>query len=395
MQNGVSALKKDVILYFGMGFLPESNAVACRQQAFAKMIIDSGYTPILIGVSKDMENFNTFKKDTFNDIDCYSIKYPSSLKDKIVDSFKIVNTFKKIFEDIGIDRIKCFIMQDYQFNTMHKINKFCIKNEIAYVADLMDWFTPTSDYSLSKNIFKSFDMFVRAHFVYPHLKNKIHISHSFFNRFKNKRNNDIIIPCTCKDIKNDTSITHDKNDGLEITFAGEPGKRFQKEKIDWLIKALYENKSKIKVNIIGITKDVFISRSPSMEKYLTNMINFHGRLPRSHCVSFIENSDFSIIVRLKNKLTTYGFSSKICESFACGTPVIATDTSDNKIYIKDSVNGFVCNADYESLKELLYKVEQLDSKVILQMRSNIMQNNPLSTEVYGESFSSFIKNLIV
>lgn len=377
-----------------MGFLPESNAVACRQQAFAHMIKASGYTPVLIGINKNL-SWHEYKKEVFNDVECYSIKYASSLSEKLFDSFAIKKTFLKIFEDIGIERIKCFIMQDYQFNTMHMLNKFCRKNKIAFVADLMDWFTPTRDYTLGKNIFKTIDMFFRANFLYPFLNNKIFISSKFYNRFKNDKRNGIIIPCTCTDSSKETASDTPLHDSIKITFAGEPGLRFQKEKLDWVVKALYECNNTIEMNIIGITKDDFILRSGDIGKHLTDYIHFYGRLPRSECLAIIKNSDFSIIVRQSNNLTNYGFSSKICESFACGIPVIATDTSDNKKYIIDGVTGYVCNPDYDSIKLLLHQIDQLDRASIVEMHNNLRENNPLSPENYMECFSAFIENLII
>lgn len=390
----VNILKNDIIVHFGMGFLPEGNAVASRQQAISHMITECGYTPVLIGICKDVA-FGEYKKEIHNDVVCYSVKYASSLLNKAFDSFSIKKTFLKIFEDIGIDRIKCFIMQDYQFNAMRKMKNVCHKNGIAFAADLMDWFTPTRDYSISKNIFKSIDMFIRANFLYPSLKNKIYVSSKFAKRFNKPKRNELIFPCTCKDIENTTNEALLSRKNITITFAGEPGSRFQKEKIDWVVQALYENASSIDMNIIGITKDTFVSRSPKMEKYLTDHIHFFGRIPRHECISVIKNSDFSIVPRLSNNLTMYGFSTKICESFVCGIPVIATDTSDNKKYIIDGENGFVCDANYESLKQLLNQIDKLDRKSIIHMHQSLSKSNPLSTKQFMNCFSSFIKNLII
>ena len=149
------------------------------------------------------------------------------------------------------------------------------------------------------------------------------------------------------------------------------------------------------MNIVGITKDNFVLRDNTLEEHLTDNLHFHGKKTRGECISIISNSDFTIIPRQRNKLTMFGFSSKICESFACGIPVITTDTSDNKLYIKNGINGFVCDPDYDSLKKQLAEIEKLARSQILQMHRNLSEENPLGVNKFIKAFSRFIDNLIV
>jgi glycosyltransferase involved in cell wall biosynthesis len=109
----------------------------------------------------------------------------------------------------------------------------------------------------------------------------------------------------------------------------------------------------------------------------------------------LQKSDYSIIARKSNKLTEYGFSSKICEAFAYGIPVIATNNSDNKIYIKDGINGYVCDSNYESLRSLLSAVDGVEKSVVLKMHDYMLENNPLSVKNYIEKFSVFVNNLFM
>lgn len=387
-------MKRDVVVYFGMGFLPDRNAVACREQALSYIVKESGYIPVLIGIS-DKVPFGEYEKSSFDGVDCYSVKYAKTLTEKFKDLHLIPKTLMCIFENIGVERIKCFIMQDYQLGPMKALKRYCAANGIAFAADIMDWFTPTRDCSVSKNISKTADTFLRMNFFYPFLKNKIYISHKFKQHFQdNKEKNILVLPCTCKDV----SVRLEKdvcNNNIVVTFAGFLGLKCEKEKLDWIIKALYENKSTIELNVIGVNKEEFITKMPELAPYITEYIHFLGYLPREHCVKVLQESDFSTIVRKRNKLTEYGFSSKICEAFAHGIPVIATNKSDNGIYIKDGINGFVCDSDYESLKELLKRIEKTDRDLIKTMKSNLLTENPLSVKEYVVSFSEFIENLNV
>ena len=383
------------MVYFGMGYLPDLNAVACREQALRSIIAESGYTPVLIGVSNNIP-FGTFEKSEYKGATCYSIKYARTPIEKLKDVYTIKKTLVRIFDDIGVEKIKCFIMQDYQFGAMKRIKRYCRRNGIAYVADIMDWFTPTRDSSMVKNIAKTVDTYFRMHWFYPALENKIYISHKFAHHFCYGQNkNTMVLPCTCTDVAEPSDYTVEKNGNITVTFAGFLGLKCEKEKLDWIIRALYENGSTIRLNVIGISKEDFISRVPELSACITDHICFFGYLPRTECVDVLRKSDFSIIARKSNQLTEYGFSSKICEAFSHAIPVIATNNSDNGVYIKDGVNGYICDANYQSLKQVLKRVEESDRDLMVAMHEHIISDNPLSTKRYVESFVGFMESLIV
>lgn len=382
-------MDRNVIVYFGMGFLPEGGAVACREQAIAKMILQTGNTPVLIGIKKGLA-FLEYEKTTFDGIVNYSLKYAESFQDKIKDNFVVQKTLQTILQEIGLDRIKCFMMQDYQWLPMYEMETFCKKKGIAFVPDIMDWFVPNCDYSLGKNVFKTIDTFVRMHWFYPRIKNKIYISHVFANYFQDKKNNTMVLPCTAKDVESHS--VPECNDHLTITFAGYPGKKFEKEKIDWVIQALYENKSTIRLNVIGSSIEECLQKNERVKEYITDNICFMGELPHDQCLEVLRKSDFSVVARKKSKLTEFGFSSKICEAFVNGIPVIATANGDNERYIQNRVNGFTCAPCYEAVKEMLKEVEKSDSETLSRMKQNVLQNNPLSIAAYYKCFDEFIKN---
>lgn len=385
----VTDMDRNVIVYFGMGFLPEDGAVACREQAIAKMVFKTGNIPVLIGVKRGLP-FLEYEKNEYDGIANYSIKYAGSFRDKLQDTFIIHKTLLKILREVGLERIKCFIMQDYQWLPMRRMARICGQSGIVFVPDIMDWFTPTRDYSPAKNLFKTADTFIRMHCFYPRVTNKIFISHAFADYFQDKKANTMVLPCTAKEAQRYPEPK--QNSPLILTFAGHPGRKFEKEKLDWVIKALYENKSSIRLNIIGLSREECVQKDASMASYMTENIRCMGRLPHKECLEILCQSDFSIVVRKVNKLTTYGFSSKICEAFANGIPVIATANGDNGLYIRNGVNGYLCEPSYEAVKRLLKQVESADPDTVRQMKLRLQKNNPLSITAFYESFDAFFHN---
>lgn len=380
------------VVYFGMGFLPDKNAVAIREMVFADMLEEISFEPILIGINKDVK-LGEYRKVAYDDRVVYEVGYSRTAMEKIKDNCVFSDVMIRIFQDIGVNNIQAFIMQDYQYGPMNKLSKYCAKNRILFIADVMDWFVPTADESLFKNVFKSVDTYRRMYFLYPRLEKMICISYKFKEFFSKKRKNIdiVVIPPVVHKVTDINFENKEDNKKIQLVFAGNPGKRFDKEKLDWIIKALYENKSELLLKILGADKENTIKDNPELEKYITKNVIFLGQQEHEKAVNILRESDFSIIVRKKSKLSNYGFSSKIAEAFQYGVPVLATDVSDNSRYIKHEVNGFVCGSGYEEVKSMLKYVEQLSSKEISDMKRNAYDNSELYCDFYVDSLKKIIE----
>ena len=380
------------VVYFGMGFLPDKNAVAIREMVIADMLEEISFEPVLIGINKDVK-LGEYKKVAYNGRVVYEVGYSQTIMEKIKDNYVFSDVIINIFQDIGVNSICAFIMQDYQYGPMQKLSKYCEKNKISFIADVMDWFVPTADASLFKNIFKSIDTYRRMYFLYPRLEKMICISRKFEDFFtkQGKTVDIVVIPPVVHKVNDIIIGAEEKNGKKQLVFAGNPGKHFDKEKLDWILKALYENKSEMILKILGADKEKTIFNNPELEKYMTENVFFIGQQEHEEVVNILRESDFSIIVRKKSKLSNYGFSSKIAEAFQYGVPVLATDVSDNSRYIKCGVNGFVCGSEYEEVKSMLEYVERLSSKDIGDMKKNAYVNSELYCDFYVESLKKIIE----
>ncbi len=68
-------------------------------------------------------------------------------------------------------------------------------------------------------------------------------------------------------------------------------------------------------------------------------------------------SDWSIVLRDKNKVVTAGFPTKVVESISCGTPVIANRFSNVDEYLNES-NSILINDIVEFNSDVLIEASK-------------------------------------
>lgn len=355
------------IVYFGIIQFKYQNAMCQRVKGIKKIIEEIGYELIEIGV----DEFADISSYAEIDDNVFAIKEPKTIKEWIKSCYD-TKSISKIIEQYNCGDIEALIMADYRLIPMLKMKRYCDKNNIKFIVDIMDWFP--LELSI-KGIIKKIDNELRMKLFYPFLERRIYICTQYEKKW-NKGEFSRVIPGVVFQKNELVNYTHDK---IQLVFAGRPEKKCKKEKINWLIKAINQgdNKNKFELYIAGITKLQFINENPEYEQYISENIVFLGRLSHEKCVDLIRKSDFSVVIRPNNKLSNYGFSTKIGESFSYNIPVIATDTSDNNLYIKNNVNGYICDCDYLSLEKMVTEIGKLSNDEIFNLKKNIYENNPL------------------
>lgn len=66
-------------------------------------------------------------------------------------------------------------------------------------------------------------------------------------------------------------------------------------------------------------------------------VRFVGRLPESEMARYVASAD----VYVSTAISDGGLAASTAEAMACGLPVIITDVGDNRLWVKDGVNGFI------------------------------------------------------
>lgn len=241
------------------------------------------------------------------------------------------------------------------------ILKIAHKNKIPYIIEQCEWF----DSSTFK--FGKYNPYYQECMKLIEYKNKnvdgiISISRLFEKHYLNQGMKVIRIP-TILDLKNiSPKFKKEKlnQEIINIVFAGSLGKG--KENILPMFKAVeFINNigEKIHLHIYGPNKDEIIRNYGNNINLSKNYIHIYGRIPQKEVEEKIRRADFSFIIRPNRRSSDAGFPTKLAESMAVGTPVIANETGDIGLYIKNKVNGFLIkeNLDKKLIENLQYIIK--------------------------------------
>lgn len=383
------------IIYLGVLFMPDKNAASHRARAFASIFNKLGYKTIVIGMNQDNRE-NKFGIN-YEDYILYETTYPKSS----IAWFKMlcsISCIKQVIKIYGAEQIHCIIAMDLFSPALFRLINYCKKYHINLVVDAVDWFEK-SNYNFPKNIIKDLDTFFRMNYLYKKkISNMISISRFLYNKYSNIKNI-VEIPGIILSSNQNNYKQNVFNNKINLCFVGSPGKKCEKEKIDWLIDAVCAINKKNRVYrlfIIGIDEQTLRVNRPDIFQKNKNMddVKFWGRSSHKECEKLILKSDFSTIIREDNLLTRAGFPTKLGESFKYGIPVIATPSGNVSEYINCNYGFVTDKCNYNSLYKLLDELQYMKREDLEQMKKEIIQNNPLDNQKFVYVVKQFLDKLL-
>lgn len=90
---------------------------------------------------------------------------------------------------------------------------------------------------------------------------------------------------------------------------------------------------------------------------------YYGNLNEVEMSTFLSQQDLLVIPRGYSLQNNYGFSTKLSDYLNHEKLILLTNIGDNKIYIKDGINGFIVPPDNngEMYKKLIYIIDNFES----------------------------------
>lgn len=385
-------LMNKYILYFGRFDLPDNNALAHRVKANAIALNSLGYSPFLFGYSKDMNPSRDRLLET-DGLPYLSFRYPDTPVEWLRD-FKSYKVIERFIKEKGADNIAAIIFTDVGAGNTFGLLKISRKYSIPLVSDVVDWFSYDKGLSL-RTLVKRIESSVMKRLTRK-VENYICISTYLQSHYQALNKNTIVIPSLTfeKDSRFIVQEEYHAEDVVRICYAGSPGIRGSKDRIDWVVRAFSDvDSNKAKLLIYGIGKEEFCTQFPEYSDLTANeSICFYGRRSNKECIHAIATSDFFTFARISNQMTSAGFPTKYSESAALSTPVVTTPTSDLKHYITNSVNGFLSSeCTFESYRDVLAEAVATSKEKRQQMHS---KRSPLDEKLWEERIGMYLVQII-
>lgn len=127
-----------------------------------------------------------------------------------------------------------------------------------------------------------------------------------------------------------TGMIELKKEGFDILYQAISLVKKQGIKIDLHLYGPVNNKD----------KDILLNEMPD-QLGIKNNIFYHGCIDQNKIIYEMKKYHLLILPRPLTPQTNTGFSTKLSEYMISGVPVLVTDVSDNAVYIKDNVNGYI------------------------------------------------------
>lgn len=338
------------ILYVGGFVLPDRNAAAQRVIAIAKGFRELGHQVIFLNYSDQVEEPCWTEYSGFA---CYDAP-----KRSMYSHLTNIDDVVRIIDEKKITRVVAY---NYPAVALSKLICLCRKRRIKCYADATEWYVAQGNFIFK--VIKTIDTEWRMRWLHKKMDGVIAIS-DYLYRYYHKKVHTVKIPPTVdtNDDKWQIQPIEWPKDKTVFVYAGSP--TAQKERLDLILDAAESlaEKHSLAVRVIGITEEQY--ELMYEKKAPKNCAVFLGRISHNDVIREVKSADWSIIVRDNNKVVKAGFPTKVVESIACGTPVIANPFSNIADYLDDS-NCILCKQNQiGNAMELAIRVEkEIDSRL--------------------------------
>ena len=285
-----------------------------------------------------------------NGYDCYSFRFDKSIEG-FLNSNKLFGQLEAVLNQISPEKIAfIFCYGSIGFgNQLLKLSKWCKKRDIKIIGNCVD--LPNVNHGrFVERVVKVLDRGVRNYATGKCMDGLIAVSSYIADYFSQKNRYPIVIIPPLKDTKKLEQFTFSPRESLKkIVYVGVPfpidgrqvGESAYKDRIDLFIDLLCSSASENwRLDIYGMTQEQYMSvitRQVNLLKQYEGKIFFHGRVDHNEAMRIVADADYSVVYRLKNRMTMAGFSTKFVESISCGTPVLMTDTSEYMRYAERGI----------------------------------------------------------
>jgi len=224
------------------------------------------------------------------------------------------------------------------------------------------------------------------------------ISTSIEAYFKKYNTNTIRIPILTEyqEKENQPSLNYNSNEVFKICFGGMVS--VKKENLLVFIDVLGKVNLKspdFQMSFYGqvsnIDQKLLENRA---DKYnISDKLFFKKAVQQKELIQVYQQHHLLVLPRGYNLQNHYGFSTKMTEYLESGVPCLVTNVSDNGLFIKDSVNGFIVEPDKpDAMVDKIIHIISTYSKVAGSISKNALNTvkHELNYKVHAEKLYHFL-----
>ena len=394
------------IVYIGSFLAPLDDAIAKRAVGIGMIFQMLGYSFRMIGESKEVLLGKISNERDYGGMTYCTLHRAVNATEHFRYSKDIKQIKRKLIEWRKREKICAVILCGTKCALMaNGIVNFCKMQKIPLIVDSMDWLnshTGNTIFDLVKNI----DTWVEINYVNKRANGVICISRYLSDYYSKSGLRTIVIPPVSPYKKTKLNI---QNSIPQIVYAGVPCRLDQplvdpndaKDRLDIIIEILfrlYKKRIPFIFYVFGLTKEQYDLAFPKQKQMVQELVQsravtFFGRVKDNVVREYVEKSDYTILLRNRNRISQAGFSTKLSESIAIGTPVITNDTSDILIYVQDNYDAII--VDIDKIDEIERRIEMslCDEVNLKRLKHNVRKNQCFSPQSYVDRLKRFIEEI--
>lgn len=377
---------------------PYGIAYSSRAQNFCRALLSKGHEVDIICDYLSDERYKLQDNiGKFEDTRFFYLHEKRNKTDRVLVPSQISHALEKYIQTEQPD----LIISSSAYDRFPKILKVARRYKIPIILESCEKYD-ASNWRFGKLDYRYFQFHRCWNRFYPKVDGVIVISRFLDNFYKSCNLKTLRVP-TILDIQNTESrLACTDMPQVTFCFAGTLGGG--KDRLAEFILAMHEVETNEKrtpiLNIYGPSRQQVENQLGDKSKVLEalgNRVNFFGRISQEKVAAAVRASDFSLVLRPVRESSNAGFPTKLAESMAVGTPVIANLTGDVGLYVEDGHNGIICET--ESLANVsctLKRVLNLSNIELESMRSAARRKAVESFDfrAYAEQLNVFIHDVV-